>query len=228
MTPESDSASNNSRSPTDVLGCLSIVLLSLFATACSGSDEQPAQSDAGSDAGPRPSGKGGADAGGGQGGSGGGTSTGPASDAGAALPMMTITCTETAPTTPVLCGGEVCQAPAQFAGNPCIVPCCIMQGDQEVCASRSTAMSFTTECALPAVPDPQCPEVNAPGTPLATAMGVFGGLFQGCCDANQHKCGIISGIRPGCVTESLLVTLPSDAPACSEAPDDGGTDMDGG
>jgi hypothetical protein len=163
----------------------------------------------------------------GTGGSGGGTSAGTAGDAGTALPIMRITCTETAPTTPVMCGGEVCEAPAQFAGNPCIVPCCIMQGDKEVCASKSTATSFSSECALPAVPDPQCPAVNATGTPLATLLGVAGGVFTGCCNAAQHKCGIISGIRPGCVTESLLVTLP-DLQACSEASNDGGPDLDGG
>jgi len=152
---------------------------------------------------------------------------GTAGDAGTALPMM-ITCTETAPTTPVMCGGEVCQAPAQFPGNPCIVPCCIIQGGEEVCASKSTAVSFSSECAAPAVADPQCPEVNAPTTPLAAAMGLSRGTFKGCCNARQHKCGIISGPRPGCATESLLVTLPADAPACSEAPDDGGTHPDGG
>jgi alpha-tubulin suppressor-like RCC1 family protein len=88
MTTESSSVSNNRRSTTDFLGCLSIVLLSLFATACSTSDEQLAQGDAGTDAGGRAGGgKGGA---GGKGGSSGGTSTGTAGDAGGALPMMKI------------------------------------------------------------------------------------------------------------------------------------------
>ena len=209
----------------------SIVLLSLVAAACSGrgSDKQPARSDAGPDTvGSASGGKGGAGAGG-KGGSDGGTSGGMAGDAGTALPMMTITCTETAPTTPVMCGGEVCQTPAQFAGNRCIVPCCIMQGDKEVCASKSTAEAHRPAvCALPAVPDPQCPDIDAMPTPLGVSMGIFGGTFTGCCNAGQHKCGGISGIRPGCITESLTVTFPSDARACSEASDDGGTDLDGG
>ena len=197
----------------------SIVLLSLVAAACGkDSDEQPAQRDAGADTGGRP--------GGGKGGAGVG---GKGGEAGTALPMMMITCTETAPTTPVMCGGEVCQAPAQFAGNPCIVPCCIMQGDEEVCASKSTAeVHRPALCALPAVPDPQCPDIDAMATPRGLSMGIGGGTFTGCCNAGQHKCGAISGIRPGCITESLTVTFPSDPPACSEAPDDGGTDLDGG
>jgi hypothetical protein len=88
-------------------------------------------------------------------------------------------------------------------------------------------MGFSTECALPAVPDPRCPDVNAAATPLAVSLGIGGGLFKGCCNAAQHKCGIISGVRPGCITETLLVTLP-ELRACSEASDDGGTELDGG
>ena len=91
-------------------------------------------------------------------------------------------------------------------------------------------MSFSTECVLPAVPDPRCPDIDAMATPLARSMGIFGGTFTGCCNARQHKCGFISGVRPGCVTDSLLVTLPDlpDLQACSEASNDGGTDLDGG
>jgi hypothetical protein len=203
----------------------SIVLLSLFAAACNGGDKQPAQSDAGTDAGSKASGgKGGAGAGG-KGGSSGGT-TGTAGDLGTST--MMITCTEPVPTTPVLCGGEVCQAPAAFVGNPCIIPCCVMHGGNEVCAAKSTAVAFSTECVMPAVADPQCPDVNAAATPLGVAMGIGGGVFTGCCNAGQHKCGGISGVRPGCITESMLVTIPPDPPACGEASDDGGTGLDGG
>jgi hypothetical protein len=206
----------------------SIVLLALFAAACNGSPKEPAQSDAGTDAGSKASGgKGGAGAGG-KGGSSGGTSTGTAGDAGTALPAMMITCTEPIPTTPVLCGGEVCQAPTAFATNPCIISCCLMQAGKEVCASKSAAMGFSTECAMPAVADPRCPDVDAMATPLAVSMGIGGGVFKGCCNAGQHKCGIISSLRPGCLTESTLVTLPPDPQACSEPSDDGGTGLDGG
>jgi len=163
---------------------------------------------------------------GGTGGSEGGTSAGTGGGAGSALPVMRITCTETAPTTPVMCGGELCEAPV-FSGNPCMIPCCIKQGDKEVCASKSTAMNFSTECVLPAVPDPQCPDIDALATNLALSMGIGGGRFKGCCNAAERTCGGISGIRPGCITESLLVTLP-DLQACGEASNDGGTDLDGG
>ena len=87
-------------------------------------------------------------------------------------------------------------------------------------------MNLSTECVPPAVPDPQCPDVDAMATPLALSLGIFGGTFKGCCNAGQHKCGFISGLRPGCLTESLLVTLP-DLKACSEASNDGGTGLDG-
>jgi hypothetical protein len=201
----------------------SVVLLLLFAAACS--EQQPAQSDASTGAGSEASsGKGGA-AGNGDGG--GAPSTGTAGDVGTALPMIATTCTDPAPTTPVTCGGEVCQAPTSFVGNPCIIPCCVTQGGKETCASKSTAMNFSTECSAPALPDPRCPEVDAMATPLATSLGISGGRFKGCCNAREHKCGIISGLRPGCITETLLATLPM-LQACGEASDDGGTNLDGG
>ena len=202
-----------------------IVLLLLFAAACGGSHEPFAHSAAGADAGSKANrdegGTGVAGIGGG-----GGNFPGSAGDSRAAPPIMMITCSETVPTTPVTCGGEVCAAPF-FGGNPCIIPCCVTQAGKEMCASRSAAIGVSTECVLPAVADPQCPEIDAPATPLATAMGLAGGVFQGCCNAGQHMCGIISGVRPGCFTESMLVTLP-ELQACSEAADDGGTDVDGG
>jgi hypothetical protein len=44
--------------------------------------------------------------------------------------------------------------------------------------------------------------------------------------ASQGKCGLTSGLRPGCVTETLLVTLP-DLHACGDESDGGDTDRDG-
>jgi hypothetical protein len=202
-----------------------IALLLLFAAACGGSNEPFAHSDAGTDSGSQSNGdKGGVGAAGV--GGGGGTFPGTAGDSGAAQPIMMTTCSESVPTTPVTCGGEVCEAPV-FGGNPCIIPCCVTQAGKEMCASKSAAIGFSTECVLAAVADPRCPEIEAPATALATSLGLMGGVFQGCCNAGQHKCGVISGVRPGCFTESMLVTLP-ELQACGEAADDGGTDVDGG
>jgi hypothetical protein len=141
-------------------------------------------------------------------------------DPGATDPMMMmgLTCTEPAPTDPVTCGGQTCEAPSEFAMNPCVVPCCIKQGGQERCASKSTAMGFSTECSLLATPDPTCPDVDSNGMPL-----------RGCCNAVQHKCGIVSTLRPGCITESSLVTLPSPLQSCgTTSGDDAGVGPDAG
>jgi hypothetical protein len=92
-----------------------------------------------------------------------------------------------------------------------------MEGGKEVCASKSSAMGFSTECTMLGVPDPQCPDVPGMATP-----------YKGCCNAAQHKCGIISTLRPGCITQSTAVMLPADPQSCSVASDDGGTGLDGG
>jgi hypothetical protein len=191
----------------------SMLLLSMLAVACSSSHKNP--SDAGADAGSTTA-AGGNGGMGGKGGSSGGTATGTAGTAATVMPMMMITCTEMPPTTPVMCGGEVCTA-AAFGMNTCIIPCCVMEGSKEVCASRSAAMGFSTECTVPAVADPQCPDVTSMAAPL-----------KGCCNAAQHKCGIISTLRPGCITESTLVMLPANPQSCSAGSDDGGTGLDGG
>lgn len=123
-----------------------------------------------------------------------------------------LTCTETPSTAPVTCGGETCTAPSDFAMNPCVVPCCVTVDGKERCASKSTATGFTTECVLQAEPDTSCPNVDAMGTPL-----------MGCCNAEQKKCGIISTLRPGCITESMLVMLPNPLQECTP-PATGGDD----
>jgi hypothetical protein len=119
-----------------------------------------------------------------------------------------ITCSEPAPTAPVKCGGETCTAPADFAMNMCVVPCCVTVGGKEQCAAKSTAMGLTTECVLPAKPDTSCPNVEA---------GMGGTPLVGCCNVEQKKCGIVSTLRPGCITESMLVTLPSPLQDCTPA-----------
>jgi hypothetical protein len=125
--------------------------------------------------------------------------------------MMMLTCTEPAPTEPVTCGGEPCAAPTEFAMNPCVVPCCVTQGGKERCASKSTAMGVSTDCSLNATPDPACPDADSMGT-----------KFVGCCNAAQGKCGIISTLRPGCITQSMLITLPDPPQACTASAEDAG------
>lgn len=114
-------------------------------------------------------------------------------------------CLEDPPKDPVKCGGATCEAP-NFGMNTCIVPCCVQEGGKEMCGSKSTAMGLTTECTLPAKVDPDCPQGIDDGN---------GGTLMGCCNASQKKCGIISTLRPGCVTSSMLVTLPNPLQDCT-------------
>jgi hypothetical protein len=98
--------------------------------------------------------------------------------------------------------------------NPCSVPCCVVSEGTERCGFRGTARGFTTECVLPAVPDPTCDEVPQ---------------FEGCCEPTEHVCGIIGGFAPGCQTKSSFVTLPKSPKKCgSNSADAGSTDEDAG
>jgi hypothetical protein len=193
---------------------LSLALaLSLCVTAACGDDDEPSGS----------GGTGGAAGGnkGGSGGSGGakagtgGTKAGSGGNAGTT--PGGFTCTEDPPKDPVKCGGATCAAP-DFGMNTCIVPCCIQEGGKELCGSKSTAMMLPTECTLPAKVDADCPQMIDDGN---------GGTLMGCCSAKLKKCGIISTLRPGCVTESTLVTLPNPLQACTPSsgePDAGAPD----
>ncbi|MFI5309351.1 MAG: hypothetical protein ACHQ53_18495 [Polyangiales bacterium] len=201
----------------------------LVVAACSGT-KQTAE-DAGMDGGTADGGKAGQ---GGHGGGGGQAGSSTASADAGMLPLMMLMCTEAPPTDPVTCGGQTCMAPTNYAMNPCIVPCCLTKNGHEVCASKSTAMGFSTECTLPATPDPSCPDA------MGGALGTLGGMgtvpdggmaagtaFKGCCNESMHKCGIISTLRPGCVTQSTLLMLPANPMTCS-ASDDAGPGQDGG
>jgi hypothetical protein len=127
-----------------------------------------------------------------------------------------LTCSQPPPTTPIKCGGQDCSAPTDFAMNPCIAPCCVNEGGKEQCGSKSTADMLMTECSLPAKPAPECPDVDSQNGPL-----------KGCCNTAQHKCGIISTLRPGCITESQLIMFTSQT-ACGMGADDAGVDQDAG
>ena len=117
---------------------------------------------------------------------------------------MTLTCEEEPGTDPVKCGGETCE-PAAFGMNMCILACCVELNGKEQCGSKSTATGFTTACALPALEDAKCPAL--PDTQ--------GGMLKGCCNVAQKKCGIVSTLRPGCITDSTYVTYPDPLADCT-------------
>lgn len=124
--------------------------------------------------------------------------------------MMMAMCSEPAPSAPVVCGGQTCQAPS-FMNNMCVYACCAQVGGAQVCGAKSTNPMFATECVPPATPDPSCPDADAMGMTL-----------KGCCNAAQGKCGIISSVRPGCITQSMLIMLPDPPQSCTGS-DDAGT-----
>lgn len=130
---------------------------------------------------------------------------------------LSFTCTEEPTGKPVTCGGQTCQASTDFAMNPCIVPCCVNEGGKEVCGNKSTADMLATECSAPVKPAPECPDVDSQNGPL-----------KGCCNTKQHKCGIISTLRPGCVTESTFIMF-TDQHACGmDSAEDAGVGPDAG
>jgi hypothetical protein len=126
--------------------------------------------------------------------------------------MMMAMCSEPAPTAPVVCGGQTCMAPT-FMMNQCVYPCCATVGGAQVCGAKSTNPMFATQCEPPAAADPACAPVMA--------MGM---TFQGCCNVAQNKCGIISTVRPGCITQSTLIMLPDPPLACDGSGDGGAAD----
>ena len=212
------------RSFVHALSRASLVLL-LAITACG--DDDSSETDAGPSAGKAggSAGKGGSGGKGGAGGRAGTSSTTAgttAMTAGVGGGLMAM-CTEDPPKDPVKCGDETCTAPMEFAMNMCVVPCCVKVNGKDRCASKSTAAMLSTECSLPAVPDSQCPDVAG-----GMGMGMMGGggmSFKGCCNAQKKKCGIISTLRPGCITESMLITLPNPLQDCTppaESSDDAG------
>jgi hypothetical protein len=148
----------------------------------------------------------GGDGGAGNGGNGGGgTGGGGTGGAGGGFEIM---CTEDLPTTPLMCGTNECPMPMQVGGmDTCQRPCCVA----DACGTKSTLAQLPSECAVPATPDPRCPDLDFMGMPL-----------EGCCTA-ENECGIISALRGNsCITESMIVDLPAVPPACDAAGDDAG------
>ena len=126
--------------------------------------------------------------------------------------MMMAMCSEPPPSSPVVCGGQTCPTPMYMMNN-CVIPCCAKLGGADVCGAKSTNPMLATACEPPATPDPACPDADGMGTPL-----------KGCCNAAMGKCGIISTVRPGCITSSMLIMLPDPPKACSASDDAGVAD----
>jgi hypothetical protein len=195
--------------------CSFIAIACACAIACGDDDDEP--TDAGNDSEVSEGGRGGrggsGTGAGGRGGRGGtagqGTAgRGPTGGTG----MMMTQCTEPAPTQPVVCGGQTCEAPT-YQGNQCVIACCATVAGAEVCGAKSTNPMYTTGCEPPVSADPDCPDLEGQGNPL-----------EGCCNTAQGVCGIISTLRPGCITMSSLITLPDPLQACGSTSDDAGTD----
>jgi hypothetical protein len=114
----------------------------------------------------------------------------------------------------VQCGGQTCPTKTVFEDSTCFVPCCVTFQGSDQCGFRGTSSRFTTECVLPAKPDPTCDEVVQ---------------FQGCCEPTKGVCGIIGGFAPGCQTTSSFATLPQNPKSCDYFSDlDAGSIEDAG
>jgi hypothetical protein len=146
-------------------------------------------------------------------GSGGASGRGAAGRGATAGTMMTAMCSEPAPTAPVVCGGQTCATPTGYMMNTCVYACCATVGSAQVCGAKSTNPMYATGCEPPATADPSCPAAMSQGTAL-----------QGCCNAALGKCGIISTVRPGCITTSTLIMLPDPPLACDGSSDGGAAD----
>lgn len=179
-------------------------VLALFAcvalVGCGGDDTEDAAGSggsggsAGTEAGSAGTSGDGGDGGGGAGGTGGSGGTGGAGGG------FELVCTEDLPTAPLTCGTTECPMPMPVGGtDTCQRPCCVA----DACGTKSTAEAFPTECAVPAQPDPRCPNLDFMGMPL-----------EGCCTVD-NECGIISALRGNsCITESMIVQLPPTPRAC--------------
>lgn len=153
---------------------------------------------------------GGSGAAGATGGSGGGGSG--AMDGG--FPFSTQ-CSEEPPTEPVVCDGVTCEDPgatSPFGGTSCVYACCFSQNGTEVCGAKDTTVDYEIACQPPPEPDTRCPDVTA-GTGFGTDAGGAGTVYEGCCTPD-NECGVISSIRPLCITTSQYLTLPETPQAC--------------
>jgi hypothetical protein len=151
----------------------------------------------------------------GTGGTGGTSGTGGTmTTAGTAAMVM---CDTSIPTT-ATCGGTSCPAGAGLTA--CQVPCCAMDGANEVCGFRVAAMDNVTDCEASPPEDPDCPDYDNGNVQL-----------QGCC-YDGNTCGFISTFSNTCIITSMFLSdLASMAgAACDGSDNDAGMEMpaDGG
>jgi hypothetical protein len=153
--------------------------------------------------------------------------------------VLTQNCSETAPAS-LTCGGVACKALSQtlLFEAPCVQLCCAKdKSGNEVCGAKDTSKDAPEPCQAEPVADSRCPDYSAdnqPGRTGGTAgsatststAGTAGSAgsrgardagtttVKGCCNPD-NQCGIVSTIRPLCVTKSSLITLPATPKACN-------------
>ncbi len=114
----------------------------------------------------------------------------------------------------MVCGGETCEVETSssfFGGTSCIVPCCASQDGAEVCGAKDTTVDDEVACQPPPEPDTRCPDYNGGG--FGVDAGGMGTALDGCCTLD-NQCGVISSMRPLCITSSQLIDLPETPQAC--------------
>lgn len=141
-------------------------------------------------------------------------------DSGFGFGNFSVECSETAPTDPVVCGGVTCEAPASasvFGGTSCVYACCASSGGSEVCGAKDTTVDNEVACQPPPEPDSRCPDYAPEGDQAAGGDGGIGAgmttTLSGCCTPT-NQCGVISSIRPLCITKSQIIDLPETPQAC--------------
>jgi hypothetical protein len=143
-------------------------------------------------------------------------------DSGFGFGDFSVECGEPAPTEPVVCGGVTCEDPASAGGfgmTSCVYACCASSGGTEVCGAKDTTVGNEVACQPPPEPDPRCPDYEyAPETTQAAGgdSGAAPGMtttLPGCCTPT-NQCGVISSMRPLCITQSLIIDLPETPRAC--------------
>jgi hypothetical protein len=140
--------------------------------------------------------------------------------------MPTANCSEEAPTEPVVCGGVTCEIEdptggmmGMFGGS-CLFPCCAEKDGADVCGAKDTTVDYEVSCQPPPEPDTRCPDYNPTQTTEApdgstTDAGFATGMetMAGCCTP-EGLCGVISSIRPLCITKSQYIDLPDPPQPC--------------
>lgn len=131
-----------------------------------------------------------------------------------------VECGEPAPTAPVVCGGVTCEDPDSEGGYgrwSCVAACCTSSGGMEVCGAKDTTVGYEVECQPPPQPDTRCPNYPPEGTQAAGDESADGRWMEetlpGCC-TSTNQCGVISSLRPLCITRSQIIDLPETPRAC--------------